>query len=48
MLKALGAVLFILGLIFSLTCWASKKYEMLLIQILLGPVFIAAGWQMMK
>jgi len=48
MLKPLGAILLTLGLIFSFTCWAAKRYDIFLIQILLGPVMIAAGWQLLK
>jgi hypothetical protein len=48
MLKPLGMILLILGLIFSFTCGITKKYEIFLIQILLGPALIAAGWQMLK
>jgi len=44
----LGAVLFILGLILSFTCWITKRYEAFLIQVLLGPILVAAGWELMK
>jgi len=48
MFNELGAVLIFFGLLFTFSCWFSKSYEAFLFQIMLGPVFIGLGLQLIK
>jgi hypothetical protein len=47
-MKELGAVLIFVGMMFLLTCWKCKNMTLLLGELVLGPIFISIGWQLLK
>lgn len=48
MIRAIGAVLIFLGLVFTLNCWRAEILNSFLLQLMIGPVFIALGFQLIK
>lgn len=48
MFKELGAVFIFIGLVFTLFCWSSKDYESFLLKLLVGPVLLGLGLQLIK
>jgi hypothetical protein len=48
MLKEIGAVLIFVGMMFLLTCWNCKSMTLLLGELILGPIFISLGWQLLQ
>jgi hypothetical protein len=48
MLKAIGALLIFLGLVFTFNFSRVKDYNSFLLQLMLGPIFIGLGLQLIK
>jgi hypothetical protein len=48
MLKALGAMLIFFGLVFTFNCGRVENYSSFLLQIMLGPIFIGLGLQLLN
>ncbi|MEM5829826.1 MAG: hypothetical protein QW040_03830 [Candidatus Aenigmatarchaeota archaeon] len=47
-MKAFGAILIFLGLLFTFNCGRVENYSSFLLQLLLGPTFIGLGLQLIK
>ncbi|MEM5869783.1 MAG: hypothetical protein QXR09_01300 [Candidatus Aenigmatarchaeota archaeon] len=47
-MKVLGAVLIFLGLVFTFNCGRVEDYDSFLVQLLLGPIFLGLGIQLIK
>jgi len=47
-MKELGAVLIFLGMMFLFTAWGSKNLTFMLGQLILAPIFISLGWQLLQ
>jgi|GEM_PF-2904235 len=48
MLKVLGAILIFLGLVFTFNFSRVKDYNSFLVQLMLGPIFLGLGIQLIK
>jgi hypothetical protein len=48
MIKILGSVLIFIGLVFTFNFWRTSKFDLFLLQLLLGPTFIGLGLQLIK
>jgi len=48
MIKALGALLIFIGLVFSFNCWRVGDLNSFTFQLIFGPVFLGLGLQLIK
>jgi len=48
MLKEIGAVMIFVGMMFFITAWGCKSMTLLLGELILGPIFISIGWQLLQ
>jgi hypothetical protein len=48
MLKALGALLIFLGLVFTFNFSRVEDYNSFLLQLMLGPIFLGLGIQLLN
>jgi hypothetical protein len=48
MIKAVGALFIFLGLVFTFNFSRVKDYNSFLIQLMLGPIFLGLGIQLIK
>jgi len=46
--REIGAVLMFTGMMFLFTCWGAKNLTFLLGELILGPIFISIGWQLLQ
>jgi len=48
MFKEIGAVMLFIGTISMLSCFSTERYDLFLIQLLLAPILINFGWQLIN
>ena len=46
--KIIGAAFIFFGMAFLFTAWGAKSTTLLLGELILSPIFISIGWQLIK